>query len=64
MSMGYEFDYLIVGAGPAGLQLGYYLEQNQRDYLILERAVNPGANVSAASHPHFDKQGPYRNRRS
>lgn len=36
-------DYLIIGAGPAGLQLGYYLEKQQRDYLILERADMPGA---------------------
>ncbi len=38
-----HFDYLIIGAGPAGLQLGYYLEKNQRNYLILERADVPGA---------------------
>lgn len=33
---------LILGAGPAGLQLGYYLEQAGRDYLILERSEGPG----------------------
>jgi len=38
-----NFDYLIIGAGPAGLQLGYFLEQNNRDYMILERAGEPGA---------------------
>ena len=31
-----EFDYLIIGAGPAGLQLGYYLERAKRSYIILE----------------------------
>jgi thioredoxin reductase len=36
-------DYLIIGAGPAGLQLGYFLEQNNRDYLILDKANKPGA---------------------
>lgn len=36
-------DYLIIGAGPAGLQLAYFLEQNNRDYLILERAGTAGA---------------------
>ena len=36
-------DYIIVGAGPAGLQMGYYLEKAGRDYLILE------ANDSAGS---------------
>jgi thioredoxin reductase len=29
-------DYLIVGAGPGGVQMGYFLEQAGRDYLILE----------------------------
>lgn len=36
-------DYLIIGAGPAGLQLAYYMEKSGRDYLILEREKNPGA---------------------
>ncbi len=35
--MNYLVDTLIIGAGPAGLQLGYYLERSGRDYLILER---------------------------
>jgi len=30
------YEYLIVGAGPAGLQMGYFLHQAQRNYLILE----------------------------
>ena len=29
-------EYLVIGAGPAGLQLGHFLEQAGRDYLILE----------------------------
>ncbi len=29
--------YLVVGAGPGGLQTGYFLEKRGRDYLILER---------------------------
>ena len=33
---------LILGAGPAGLQLGYCLERAGRDYLILERGDGPG----------------------
>jgi thioredoxin reductase len=40
--MNYLVDTLIVGAGPAGLQLGYYLERSGRDYLILERGGAPG----------------------
>jgi isopentenyl diphosphate isomerase/L-lactate dehydrogenase-like FMN-dependent dehydrogenase/thioredoxin reductase len=35
-------DYLIIGAGPAGLQLGYFLHQAGRDYLILEKGTAPG----------------------
>ncbi len=29
-------DYIVIGAGPAGLQMGYLLEAAGRDYLILE----------------------------
>ena len=36
-------DYLIIGAGPAGLQLGYFFEQTGRDYLILEAGDSPGS---------------------
>jgi len=35
-------DYLVVGAGPAGLQLGYFLERAGRDYLVLEAGPTPG----------------------
>jgi thioredoxin reductase len=35
-------DYLIVGAGPAGLQLAYFLERSGRDYVVLERGSAPG----------------------
>jgi len=37
-------DYLIIGAGPAGLQLAALLEADgRRDYLVLEAADAPGA---------------------
>ena len=37
-------DYLIIGAGPAGLQLAALLEADgRRDYLVLEGADAPGA---------------------
>lgn len=35
-------EYLVIGAGPAGLQLGYYLKKNGRNFLILERGDAPG----------------------
>src|SRR6202047_2262170 len=35
-------EYLLIGAGPAGLQLAYFLEQAGRDYLILEAGSAPG----------------------
>jgi len=38
-----HYDYLIIGAGPAGVQLGYFFEQNQRDYLILEATNRVGS---------------------
>jgi thioredoxin reductase len=34
-------DYLVIGAGPGGLQLGYFLERAGRDYLILEAGDAP-----------------------
>ena len=37
------YDYIVVGAGPAGLQIGYYLEKDKRDYLILDKESIPGA---------------------
>jgi thioredoxin reductase len=35
-------DYLVVGAGPAGLQAAYYLERAGRDYLAVEAGDAPG----------------------
>ena len=35
-------DYLIIGAGPAGLQLAYFLEKAGRDYHVLEAGPGPG----------------------
>ena len=35
-------EYLIVGAGPAGLQLGHHLQKAGRDYAILEAGPVPG----------------------
>ncbi|GIH94550.1 NAD(P)-binding domain-containing protein [Planobispora siamensis] len=34
--------YLIIGAGPGGLQLSYFLQRAGADYLTLEREAGPG----------------------
>jgi cation diffusion facilitator CzcD-associated flavoprotein CzcO len=39
----YDFDHLIIGAGPAGLQLGYHLQRAGRRYAILEKADAVGS---------------------
>lgn len=36
-------DYLVLGAGPAGVQTGYFLEKNNMDYVILERNERPAS---------------------
>ncbi|XP_070547248.1 FAD-dependent oxidoreductase domain-containing protein 2-like [Ptychodera flava] len=35
-------EYIIIGAGPAGLQMGYFMEKDKADYLILEGSNRPG----------------------
>jgi thioredoxin reductase len=35
-------DYVVIGAGPAGLQVAYYLERSGRDYVVLEAGPAPG----------------------
>lgn len=38
-----DYEYLILGGGPAGLQLAYYFERDGRDYQILEGGERAGA---------------------
>ena len=38
----FEAKYIILGAGPGGVQLGYYMHQDKQDYLILERGASAG----------------------
>lgn len=33
-----DYEYIIIGAGPAGVQLAYFLEQQRRRYVVLEAA--------------------------
>jgi ribulose 1,5-bisphosphate synthetase/thiazole synthase len=37
-----RYDYCVIGAGPAGLQMGYFLKRAGRDYVILERSHQAG----------------------
>lgn len=39
----HEYEYLILGAGPAGLQISYYLELKKRNYVVLEKNNTAGA---------------------
>ncbi|KAF2354889.1 FAD/NAD(P)-binding domain [Trinorchestia longiramus] len=39
----HRHEYCVVGAGPAGLQMGYFLAQSGRDYAIFERANVSGS---------------------
>ncbi|CAF1342999.1 unnamed protein product [Rotaria sordida] len=36
-------EYCIIGAGPAGLQLAYFLQKVKRDYIIYEKASQAGS---------------------
>lgn len=35
-------EYLVIGAGPAGIQAGYFLGKAGRDYLVVEAGESPG----------------------
>lgn len=53
MSKPYHHDYIIIGAGPAGIQLAYYLKKNKTDYLVLEKGEGPGTFFK--THPRHRK---------
>ncbi|XP_006890221.1 PREDICTED: FAD-dependent oxidoreductase domain-containing protein 2 [Elephantulus edwardii] len=36
-------DYCVLGAGPAGLQMAYFLQQAGRDYVVFEHSAGPGS---------------------
>ncbi|XP_059809763.1 FAD-dependent oxidoreductase domain-containing protein 2 isoform X1 [Hypanus sabinus] len=45
-----HLDYCVIGAGPGGLQIGYFLHQSQRRYLIFERS-----NISGSFFIHYPR---------
>jgi len=51
-AQGGHWEYIVVGAGPAGLQLGYFLKRAGRDYVILERA-----NISGSFFTMYPRHG-------
>ncbi|MFK7737327.1 MAG: NAD(P)-binding domain-containing protein [Pirellulaceae bacterium] len=48
-----DYEYLILGGGPAGLQLAYYFEQEGLDYQILEAGSHAGTYFE--KHPRHRK---------
>ena len=40
------WDYIVVGAGPGGLQMGHFLQKAGRNYVLLERNSVVGKWVS------------------
>ena len=43
MNTNKHHEYIIIGAGPAGLQLGYYFQKEELDFLILEKNDTAGS---------------------
>jgi len=48
-----NYQTIIVGAGPAGLQLGYFLQKGAIEYMILERAASAASFFQ--TYPHTGK---------
>ncbi|XP_002738362.1 FAD-dependent oxidoreductase domain-containing protein 2-like [Saccoglossus kowalevskii] len=38
-----HYEYIVIGAGPGGVQMAYFMEKAKMDYLVLERADGPGS---------------------
>jgi len=52
-TVGHIYDYIIVGAGPAGLQLAHHLQRAGRDYVVLEQ--NSVAGSFFLTYPRHEK---------
>ncbi|XP_075407103.1 FAD-dependent oxidoreductase domain-containing protein 2 [Tenrec ecaudatus] len=42
-TLGLHRDYCVLGAGPAGLQMAYFLQRAGRNYVVFERHAGPGS---------------------
>ena len=42
LSVTHAYKYCIIGAGPGGVQIGYFLQKSKRDYIIFERSDKAG----------------------
>ncbi|XP_033739735.1 FAD-dependent oxidoreductase domain-containing protein 2-like [Pecten maximus] len=49
---GYETEFCIIGAGPAGIQLGFFFEKSGMDYIIYERS-----NISGSFFVKYPRHG-------
>ncbi|XP_070569718.1 FAD-dependent oxidoreductase domain-containing protein 2-like [Ptychodera flava] len=38
-----DYEYIVIGAGPAGVQISYNMKRLNMDYLVVERADGPGS---------------------
>lgn len=50
---GSNTEFCIIGAGPAGLQLGYFFQKSGMDYIIYERSSISGGLHSISIHYMF-----------
>ena len=53
MNNNLDYDYVIIGAGPAGLQMAYFLQQSSRRYVVYEAAEKAASFFS--QHPRHNK---------
>lgn len=42
LNQGHFHDYCVIGAGPAGIQLAYFLHKAKRNYIVYEKSSQAG----------------------
>ena len=48
-----HWDYVVVGAGPSGLQMAYFLHRANRDYVVLEKANTSGKQKNTSGNLNY-----------